>query len=107
MKVLTLLLFLVLLLASGCSYEPYPGWVVRDVQPDAVPRRIMKAFNVRYPDAEIERIEQSTFGSRHSGYPKLYRFTFCSMQGQTGTVILDEEGELSDLEFWFGAAMTE
>jgi hypothetical protein len=107
MKVLTLLLFLVLLLASSCSYEPYPGWVVQDVQPDAVPRRIMKAFNVRYPDAEIERVEQSTFGSRNSGYPKLYRFTFSSTQSRTKTIVLDERGELSDLEFWFGAAMTE
>lgn len=107
MKVLTFLLPIVLLLASCCFYEPYPGWTVQDIQPDAVPRRTIKSFNVRYPDAQIESIEQSTFGSRCSGYPKLYRFTFSSTQGQTRTVILDQKGELSNLEFWFDAPITE
>lgn len=107
MKVLTFLLGLVLLLASSCSYEPYPGWVVRDIQPEGVPRNVIKAFNARHPGAEIKRIEQSTFGSRNLGYPKLYRFTFSSTQGQTGTIILDEKGEASELKFWFPAGTSE
>jgi len=104
MKYLWLVLIpLIFLCLSGCGilWEPYPGWIVEDITPDTVPKRVLKAFENNYPNCTIQRIQRSTFTSRISGYPKLYRFTFALATNGKDTIIFDEKGQVSDLYFWF------
>jgi hypothetical protein len=87
----------------GCiwPWEPYPAWTVQDIARKDVPGRVLRAFEKEHPGSTILRIEQSTFNSRISGYPKLYRFTFTAADGQPGRIILDRKGRPSNLESSF------
>jgi hypothetical protein len=95
-----ILLFLLALPHSGCV-EPYPGWTVRQVPFDELPGGARKSFSQQHSNERILAVEQSTFESRLSGYPKLYRITFLSAGGGTNSVIYDKKGRPSDLQMWF------
>ena len=111
MKYLWLVLILLIsLYLSGCGFfihEPYPSWTVEEVTLGNVPKKVLKAFENKYPNSTIQKIQQSTFESRISGYPKLYQFTFALAANGKDTIIFDEKGQVSDLYFWFDGGLTE
>ena len=86
---------------SGCV-EPYPGWTVVDLPYQDLPKNVRTVFRGDFGDARVTRVERSTFESRMSGYPKLYRLFFEKPDVEIQHVTYDQEGNRVDgFDFWF------
>jgi len=86
---------------SGCA-EPYPGWTVIDLPYQDLPKNVRTVFGGDFRDARVTRVERSTFESRMSGYPKLYRLFFEKPDEKIQHVTYDWKGKKVDgFDFWF------
>ena len=93
------LVFLLALTLSGCV-EPYPDWKVKGVSFHELPSAVQKNFAAQHGRVPAVRVEESTFESRLSGYPKLYRITFVAATGNTNSIIYDKKGHTSNPQVW-------
>ena len=86
---------------SGCV-EPYPGWTVVDLPYQDLPKKVRTVFRSDFGDVRVTMVEMSTFESRISGYPKLYRLFFEKPDVKTQHVTYDRKGKRVDnLDSWF------
>lgn len=84
--------------------EPYPGWTVKALSAKELSTRVRTKLAEEHAHHRILAIEQSTFESRISGHPKLYRITFVSDMGSTNVVVYDKRGRShSHADHWFDA----
>ncbi|MEM8783967.1 MAG: hypothetical protein AAGE65_14075 [Planctomycetota bacterium] len=97
-----LLLLATSMTLAGCV-EPYPAFSVAIIPEHEFPGKANQAFRVDHPDARVSEVQQSTFMSRNTGYPKLYRIFFETDSAKRQSVVYDRFGNrIKNAGHWFG-----